>query len=100
MTPASDARSRDQMLIEVGLTLSAELDLDAVLQRIVELACDITGARTAALGFLGEDRRIERFITPGISAEELAALGVSATGHGILALLIEQERPLRLPDLT
>ena len=41
------------MLIEAGLTLSAELDLDAVLQRIVELACEITGARYGALGVLG-----------------------------------------------
>jgi signal transduction histidine kinase len=100
MTPASDARSRDQMLIEAGLTLSAELDLDAVLQRIVELACDITGARYGALGVLGEDRRIERFITIGISDEERAALGDPPTGHGILGVLIELERPLRLPDLT
>ncbi|MFL5792057.1 MAG: GAF domain-containing protein [Actinomycetota bacterium] len=100
MTPAPDPHARDQMLIEAGLTLSAELDLDAVLQRIVELACDITGARYGALGVLGEDRRIERFITTGISAEERAALGEPPTGHGILGLLIELERPLRLPDLT
>jgi signal transduction histidine kinase len=100
MTPAPDPHARDRMLIEAGLTLSAELDLDAVLQRIVELACDVTGARYGALGVLGEDRRIERFITTGISAEERAALGEPPTGHGILGLLIELERPLRLPDLT
>src|SRR3954465_12517083 len=100
MTRAPDPRARDQMLIEAGLTLSAELDLDAVLQRIVELACDITGARYGGLGVLGEDRRIERFITTGISDEDRAALGDPPTGHGILGLLIELERPLRLPDLT
>jgi signal transduction histidine kinase len=100
MTPAPDAHARDRMLIEAGLTLSAELDLDAVLQRIVELACDITGARYGALGVLGDDRRIERFITTGISDEDREALGDPPTGHGILGLLIELERPLRLPDLT
>jgi signal transduction histidine kinase len=100
MTPAPDARARDRMLIEAGLTLSAELDLDAVLQRIVELACDITGARYGALGVLGEDRRIERFITIGISEEQRAAIGDPPTGHGILGVLIEQAQPLRLPDLT
>ena len=88
MTPAPDAHTRDRMLIEAGLTLSAELDLDAVLQRIVELACDITGARYGALGVLGEDRRIERFITKGISDEDRAAIGDPPTGHGILGLLI------------
>jgi signal transduction histidine kinase len=100
MTPAPDPRARDRMLIEAGLTLSAELDLDAVLQRIVELACDITGARYGALGVLGEDRRIERFITKGISDEARAAIGDPPTGHGILGLLIELGRPMRLPDLT
>jgi two-component system, NarL family, sensor histidine kinase DevS len=100
MTPAPDPRARDRMLIEAGLTLAAELDLDAVLRRIVELACDITGARYGALGVLGEDRRIERFITTGISDEERAAIGDPPTGHGILGLLIELERPMRLPDLT
>src|SRR6478736_7756461 len=100
MTPAPDPRARDRMLIEAGLALSAELDLDAVLQRIVELACEITGARYGALGVLGADRRIERFITVGLSDEERAAIGDPPTGHGILGLLIELERPLRLPDLT
>lgn len=100
MTPAPDPRARDRMLIEAGLTLSAELDLDAVLQRIVELACDITGARYGALGVLDENRRIERFITTGLSDEERDAIGDPPTGHGILGLLIELGEPLRLPDLT
>src|SRR3954469_9467589 len=99
MTPASDARSRDQMLIEAGLTLSAELDLDAVLQRIVELACDITGARYGALGVLGEDRRIERFTTTGTPEGQRPPIGDPPPGHGILGVL-KQAQPLRLPDLT
>jgi signal transduction histidine kinase len=88
------------MLIEAGLTLSAELDLDTVLRRIVELACDITGATYGALGVLGEDRRIETFITTGISPEARAAIGDPPTGNGILGVLIEEARPIRLPDLT
>src|SRR3954467_3159842 len=100
MTPAPDARARDRMLIEAGLTLSAELDLDAVLQRIVELACDITGAGYGALGVLGPAPRIARFITIGISPEDRAAIGDPPTGHGILGVLIDVEEPLRLRDLT
>jgi two-component system, NarL family, sensor histidine kinase DevS len=88
------------MLIEAGLTLAAELDLDAVLQRIVDLAIEITGATYGALGVLSEDHRIERFITSGLTDEERAAIGPPPTGHGILGLLIEAERPIRLPDLT
>jgi signal transduction histidine kinase len=88
------------MLIEAGITLAAELDLDAVLQHIIELACELTDATYGALGVLDEDRRIERFVTTGITPAERAAIGDPPTGHGILGLLIELERPLRLPDLT
>jgi signal transduction histidine kinase len=100
MTPALDPRVRDRMLIEAGLTLSAELDLDEVLRRIVELACTITGATYGALGVLGDDRMIETFITTGISPEGRAAIGDPPTGHGILGVLIDEARPIRLPDLT
>jgi signal transduction histidine kinase len=93
-------RTRDRMLIEAGLTLAAELDLDAVLQRIVDLAIEITGATYGALGVLGDDRLIARFITAGVTDDVRAAIGPPPTGHGILGLLIEAQRPIRLPDLT
>ena len=88
------------MLIEAGLALSSELDLDSVLERIVELALGITGARYGALGVLGEDApRIERFITQGVTDEERAAIGHLPVGHGILGLLIEERRPMRIPEI-
>ncbi|MDH4111352.1 MAG: GAF domain-containing sensor histidine kinase [Actinomycetota bacterium] len=97
-TAASDARAG--MLIEAGLALASELDLDAVLDRIVELAVAITGARYGALGVLGEDRpRIERFITHGVTAEQRAAIGDPPVGHGILGLLIRERRPMRIPEI-
>jgi signal transduction histidine kinase len=98
IAPGGDARSR--MLIEAGLTLSSELDLDAVLERIVELAVSITGARYGALGVLGEvNPRIERFITRGVSDEERAAIGHVPEGKGILGLLIREARPMRIPEI-
>lgn len=97
------ARGDDQrldMLIEAGLTLASELDLEAILGRIVELAVAITGARYGALGVMGEDSpRIERFITLGVSDEQRAAIGHPPVGHGILGLLIREQRPLRLPEI-
>lgn len=38
-------------LIEAGPALVSELSLDAVLQRIIELAVKITGARVYGIGF-------------------------------------------------
>jgi signal transduction histidine kinase len=97
------ARGNDDrldMLIEAGLTLASELDLESVLGRIVELAVAMTGARYGALGVLGEDGpRIERFITLGVTDEQRAAIGHPPVGHGILGALIRDQRPLRLPEI-
>jgi signal transduction histidine kinase len=90
----------DRQLIEAGMALASELSLDAVLERIVELAVDLTGARYGALGVLTPDgRSIEEFITVGITPEERAAMGDPPTGHGLLGALIREARPLRIPDI-
>jgi signal transduction histidine kinase len=97
-TPRSD---RDGMLIEAGMILASELSLGAVLQRIVELAVDVTRARYGALGVLTPDgKRIEEFITVGVTPEERAAIGDPPTGHGILGLLIREPHPLRLHEIA
>jgi signal transduction histidine kinase len=95
--PGPEERSR--ALLEAGLTLASELDLDQVLRRIVELAMQITNARYGALGVLGDDRRIETFLTVGVDEETRARIGDPPTGHGILGLLIEEARPIRLADI-
>ncbi len=46
-------RAGDERLVEAGLILSSGLSLPVILQRIVELAAEITGARYGALGVLG-----------------------------------------------
>ena len=91
---------RDHALIEAGMILASELSLDAVLQRIVELAVEITDARYGALGVLTPNgRAIEEFITVGVTPDERAAIGDPPVGHGVLGLLIEEVGPLRLPDI-
>ena len=56
---------RYERLLEAGLVLAADLSLPATLQRIVELAAGLTGARYGALGVLGRDGVITEFITTG-----------------------------------
>jgi signal transduction histidine kinase len=90
----------DRRLIEAGMVLASELALGAVLQRIVELAVDLTGARYGALGVLTPDgRSIQDFLTVGITPEQRAALGDPPTGHGLLGALTREARPLRIPDI-
>jgi signal transduction histidine kinase len=91
---------RTRALVEAGIALTSELSLDAVLQKLVETAAELTGARYTALGVLdpGGDH-LERFITTGIDDETRAAIGDLPRGRGILGALISDPQPLRLHDL-
>jgi signal transduction histidine kinase len=97
----SAVNSRLRALIEAGIAVSSELSLDAVLQRIVEAAAEITGAPYAALGVIDRSGHVlERFVTTGISREQHEAIGGLPRGRGILGVLIHDARPLRLDDLS
>ncbi|HKN88832.1 MAG TPA: GAF domain-containing protein [Acidimicrobiia bacterium] len=87
-------------LVEAVLSISADLDLQAVLQRIIDAATDLVDARYGALGLLDETRTgLVQFVTTGLDDETYRAIGDLPRGHGILGLLILEPKPLRLPDL-
>jgi len=91
----------DRRLLDAGMILASELSIDTVLQRIVELAVDLTAATYGAVGVLTPDgESIEEFITVGITAEERAAIGDPPIGHGLLGALIRDAHPLRIPDIA
>lgn len=87
-------------LIDAGRGLLSELDLETVLDRLLETATELTGARYAALGILDRDRRgLERFLTRGIDEETHRVIGDLPRGRGLLGALIDEPRPLRLDDV-
>src|SRR3954466_4798874 len=87
-------------LIEVGRGLLSELDLDAVLDRVLETARELTGARYAALGILDERRReLAQFLTKGIDTPTHREIGDLPHGRGILGLLIDDPRAIRIRDV-
>jgi signal transduction histidine kinase len=88
------------MLLEAGMTLAAELSLPIVLQRIVDLAAQVTDARYGALGVIGEGGELEEFITTGIPAKQRRAIGPLPRGRGVLGLLIQQPRPIRISNIA
>jgi two-component system, NarL family, sensor histidine kinase DevS len=93
--------TRWRSLVDAGIAVSAELSLDAVLQRIVEAAAELTGARYAALGVIDRaGRALERFLTTGIDPETHERIGELPHGRGILGVLIRDAHTLRLHDLT
>ncbi|HWF35304.1 MAG TPA: GAF domain-containing sensor histidine kinase [Solirubrobacteraceae bacterium] len=92
---------RMRQLIDVGRGLVTELDPQAVLDRVLEAAREITGARYAALGILDHDRTgLARLLTQGIDAETHRAIGGLPLGRGVLGVLIEDPHALRLTDVS
>ena len=94
------SEKRLRALVEAGVALTSELSLDALLQRLVEAAAELTAARYAALGVIDRSgSELERFLTTGLDAETHAAIGDLPRGRGILGVLISDDAPLRLHDL-
>jgi signal transduction histidine kinase len=92
---------RLRILVDAGIALSSELSLDALLERLVSTAAELTGARYAALGVIDRSGvALERFLTSGIDDETRAAIGDNPRGRGILGVLIREATPLRLHDIA
>ncbi len=101
MDVVTPMQTRLRSLLEAGVAITSELSLDALLQRLAEVAAELTGARYAALGVIDEaGSGLERFLTHGIDPARHAAIGELPRGRGILGALIRDARPLRLHDLS
>jgi len=97
MSSDVSSQRRQEILVQAGLMLASDLPLPSLLQRIVELAAEIGGARYAALGVLSPDGElIDEFLTIGVTDEERALIGPLPHGRGILGALITDAHPLRL----
>lgn len=87
-------------LLDVGRSLVTELDPAVLLDRVLETAREVTGARYAALGVLNEQRTgLAQFLTVGLDEEAHRAIGDLPKGRGVLGALIERPEPLRLGDV-
>ncbi|HEY8112634.1 MAG TPA: GAF domain-containing sensor histidine kinase [Actinomycetes bacterium] len=94
------SRERLRALLDAVVAIGSDLDLHSTLERIGAAACELAGARYGALGVIGSDRRLAEFITHGIDPATRAAIGDLPTGRGVLGLLIQDPRPVRMPDIT
>ena len=97
-----DERERWELLLEAVGTMAADLSLDELLQRIVEIARDLAGSAYAALGVLGDGsgERLRLFITDGLTPTQVKEIGDLPVGHGLLGLIIDRPEPLRLQDIS
>jgi signal transduction histidine kinase len=87
-------------LLDVGRAVMGELDLAAVLDRVLQAGREITGARYAAVGILNEQRtELEQFLTSGMDDETRRMIGELPRGRGVLGALIEHPHSLRVADV-
>ncbi|MYS85222.1 GAF domain-containing protein, partial [Streptomyces sp. SID5474] len=93
-------RDRVNGLLEAVLSVGSDLDLETVLRRIVESAVSLVDAEYGALGVIGDEDRLARFLPVGMDPETILRIGPFPTGRGILGLIIRDPHPLRLHDLT
>ena len=103
------AQCHDESVVVLGQTFDdlflivhrLAVALEALLQRIVETAAEITDSQYAALGVIDKTgQALERFLTTGVTPEVHAAIGDLPHGRGILGVLIRDVAPLRLHDIA
>lgn len=89
------------VLSDAILAMASGSDLSSVLQTVVDRARDLVGARYAALAVPHADgERILHFLTSGLTASEIEAIGPPPSGRGVLGTVIRLGTPLRLDDVT
>ena len=88
-------------LLEAARGVMSDMDLESVLERLLQAARDVCGARYAALGVLDPTRKmLERFVTCGIDEDTRRRIGAYPRGRGVLGELIARPTPLRLRDVS
>jgi signal transduction histidine kinase len=84
-------------LHNASLELVKDVSLDHLLERIAKVACEQADARYAALGVLDEDGKLVKFITVGMTDDEIKRIAHPPVGKGLIGELMDTEMPLRVP---
>ncbi|WP_026204481.1 GAF domain-containing protein [Actinomycetospora chiangmaiensis] len=92
-------QGRLRSLLAATQYVAERLELDELVQRLVDSARALVGARFAALGVV-RDGRVVTFVRSGVPATDVATSGDLLRGDGVLATLFDDPRPLRLRDLA
>lgn len=95
-----EQRDRLDGLVEAMLVVTSDLDLDTTLRTIVHTAIDLVDARYGALGVRGSGHDLVAFIYQGIDDKERERIGHLPEGRGVLGVLIDDPKPIRLDDIA
>jgi signal transduction histidine kinase len=91
--------SATEALSDAVLAIAAEHAVEPVLQKLVDAARELAGARYAAIGVPDGEGGFARFITSGMSDELIASLGELPRTHGLLGAMLESAEPYRTQDI-
>ena len=95
-----EGRDRLDGLVDAMLVVTSGLELDETLRTIVHTAIDLVDARYGALGVRGLDHELVEFIYEGIDEEMREKIGHLPEGRGVLGVLIDDPKPIRLDNIS
>jgi signal transduction histidine kinase len=95
-----EGRDRLDGLVEAMLVVTSGLELDQTLRTIVHTTIDLVDARYGALGVRGQDHELVEFIYEGIDKETREKIGHLPEGRGVLGVLIDDPKPIRLDNIS
>lgn len=95
-------KGRDRLdgLVEAMLVVTSGLELDDTLRTIVHTAIELVDAKYGALGVRGYDDELVEFVYEGIDAVTRDLIGHLPEGRGVLGVLIDDPKPIRLEDIS
>jgi two-component system sensor histidine kinase DevS len=93
-------RDRLDGLVEAMLVVTSGLELDETLRTIVHTAIELVDAQYGALGVRGHDHELVEFVYEGIDAEMREQIGHLPEGRGVLGVLIDEPKPIRLENIS
>jgi signal transduction histidine kinase len=96
----SDGLQELYRVSQAVLSVTRQMPTRDVLQVIVRSARSLVGARYAALGVPDEGDSFAEFVVDGMTLAEQEAVGPLPRRHGMLAALMTEAHPVRLPDIT
>lgn len=91
--------SATEALSDAVLAIAAEHAVEPVLQKLVDAARELAGARYAAIGVPDGDGGFAGFITSGMSDRLIASLGELPRQHGLLGAMLQSPAPYRTADI-
>jgi signal transduction histidine kinase len=100
ITQIVEGRDRLDGLVEAMLVVTSDLDLDTTLRTIVHTAIELVDARYGALGVRGSGHDLLAFIYQGIDEKQRERIGHLPEGRGVLGVLIDDPKPIRLDDIA